>query len=82
MLEAIPLKPERRAQLVEFARQHGKDPAEALDEALAAYLEWQRQDFEEAVEGIQRGYEDVKAGRTRSAAGFLAELREKHGLPR
>lgn len=43
----IPLKPERRVQLEEYAQRHGQDPAAALDEALAAYLEWERQDFEE-----------------------------------
>ena len=79
-MDMIPLKPERRAQLEEYAQRHGQDPAAALDEALAAYLEWERQDFEEAVEGIRRGQEDVKAGRTRPAAEFLAEMRRKHGI--
>jgi hypothetical protein len=54
----------------------------ALDEALAAYLDWERQDFDEAVEGIRAGHEDVIAGRTRPAAEFLSELRRKHDLPR
>jgi predicted transcriptional regulator len=78
----IPLKPERQAQLEEYAQRRGQDPAIALDEALAAYLEWERQDFEEAVEGIRRGHEDVRAGRTRPAADFLSEMRQKHGIPR
>jgi predicted transcriptional regulator len=81
-MDMIPLKPERRAQLEEYAQRHGQDPAVALDEALAAYLEWERQDFEEAVEGIRRGHEGVRAGRTRPAAEFLAEMRRKHGIPR
>jgi predicted transcriptional regulator len=66
-MDTIPLKPERKAQLEEYAQRRGQDPAIALDEALAAYLEWERQDFEESVEGIRRGHEDVKAGRTRPA---------------
>ena len=70
------------AQLEEYAQRRGQDPATALDDALATYLEWERQDFEEAVVGIGQGYEDVKAGRTRSAAEFLAEVRQKHGIPR
>jgi predicted transcriptional regulator len=78
----IPLKPERRAQLEEYAERRGLEPAAALDDALAAYLEWERQDFAQAVEGVGRGYEDVKAGRTRPAAEFLADLRRKHDLPR
>jgi predicted transcriptional regulator len=81
-MDMIPLKPERKAQLEEYAQRRGQDPAAALDEALATYLEWARQDFAEAVEGIRHGYEAVKAGRTRPAADLLADLRQKHGIPR
>lgn len=80
-MDMIPLKPERRAQLEEYAKRRGQDPASALDEVLAAYLEWERQDFAEATEGIRRGYEDVKAGRTRPAAESLADMRRKHDIP-
>jgi hypothetical protein len=68
--------------LEEFARRRGKSPADALDEALANYLEWEQQDFEEAVQGIQQGYDDVKAGRTRPADKFIGDLGQKHGLSR
>lgn len=78
----IPFKPERKEQLDEYARRHGKDSVTALDDALAAYLEWERQDFEEATEGIRSGYEDLKAGRTRPAGELLASLRKKHDIPR
>ena len=81
-MKTIPLKPERQAELEEFARQRGKAPSDALDEAVGAYLEWERQDFEEAVQGIQQGYEDVKAARTRPVDEFLDELRGKHGFSR
>jgi predicted transcriptional regulator len=81
-MDMIPLKPERKAQLEEYAKRRGQDPAAALDDVLAAYLEWERQDLAEAVDGIRQGYEDVKAGRARPAAQFLAELRRKHDLPR
>jgi predicted transcriptional regulator len=81
-MDMIPLKPERRAQLEEYAQRHGQDAASALDEVLGAYLEWEQQDSEEAVEGVRRGYEDVKAGRTRPASEVLAEMRRKHDLPR
>jgi predicted transcriptional regulator len=81
-MEMMPLKPERKAQLEEYAKRRGQDPAAALDEALAAYLEWERQDFAEAVEGVGRGFEDLRAGRTRAATEFLADLRRKHDLPR
>lgn len=81
-MDMIPLKPERLAQLEEYAQRHGQDPAAALDDALATYLEWERQDSEEASAGIRQGYEDVRAGRTRLATEVLTELRRKHDLPR
>jgi len=81
-MNSIPLKPERQAQLEEYAQRRGQDPAVALDEALAAYLEWERQDFEEATAAIQRGHEDVLAGRTRPAHEVLSDLRRKYDIPR
>jgi predicted transcriptional regulator len=81
-MEMMPVKPERKAQLEEYAQRHGQDTTAALDEVLATYLEWERQDYEESVQAMRRGYEDVKAGRTRPTAEFLEELREKHGFPR
>jgi len=76
-MKTIPLKPERQVELEEFARRSGKTPADALDEALAAYLAWEREDQEGAVRSIQQGYDDVKAQRTRPAAEFLADMRRK-----
>ena len=48
----------------------------------SAFFEGELRDFEEAAEGIRRGYEDVRAGRRRPAKEFLQELRVKHDLPR
>jgi predicted transcriptional regulator len=76
-VDMIPLTPERKAQLEEYAKRRGQEPAAALDEALAAYLEWERQDFAEAVEGVGRGFEDLRAGRTKPATEFLADLRRE-----
>ena len=81
-MDMMPVKPERKAQLEEYAQRHGKDTIAALDDVLATYLDWERQDYQESVNAIRRGYDDVKAGRTRPAAEFLEELREKHGFPR
>ena len=36
----------------------------------------------EAIEGIQRGLADVKAGRTKSARQVFDRLRCKHAIPR
>lgn len=81
-MDMISLKPERKAQLEEYAQRLGQDPAAALDDALATYLEWELRDFGESVEGIRKGYEDVKAGRTRPALELLASLRRKRDIPR
>jgi predicted transcriptional regulator len=80
-MDMISLKPERRAQLEEYAKRRGQEPAAALDDVLATYLEWEQQDSAEAAAGIRRGYEDVKAGRTRPATEVLADMRRKHEIP-
>ena len=36
----------------------------------------------EAIEGIQRGLADVKAGRTKPARQVFERLRRKHAIPR
>ena len=79
-IETIPIRPELRARLEDYAKRHGQDPALALDDVLAAALDWESQDYQEAVEGVRRGIDDVNAGRTRSAAEFLAEVRRKYGF--
>ena len=81
-MDMIPLKPERKAQLEEYAKRRGQDPAAALDDALATYLEWERQDFEEAVQGIQHGFDDVKAGRVRPAEEFVSDIKRKYDTSR
>jgi predicted transcriptional regulator len=81
-MEMIPITAERKAQLEEYAQRRGQDTAAALDVALDEYLAWERQDYQEAVEGIRRGYEDLKAGRVQPIEEAFEELRVKHGLPR
>ena len=81
-METLPVKSERLAQLEDFARRRGKSTADALDDVLAEYLEWEREDYQEAVQAIRQGLEDVKAGRTKPAEQFLDEFARKHGLPR
>ncbi len=80
-MQTLPIKSERLAELEEFARRRGKSTADALDDVLAEYLEWERQDYQEALGAIRQGLEDVKAGRTRPADDFLDEFARKHGLP-
>ena len=81
-MDTLPVKPDRLAQLEEFARRRGKSTAAALDDALAEYLEWERQDYREALDAVRQGHEDVKAGRTAPADQFFDEFARKHGLSR
>jgi predicted transcriptional regulator len=81
-MDTLPVKSERLAQLEELARRRGKSTADALDDVLAEYLEWEREDYQETVQAIHQGLEDVKAGRTKPAEQFLDEFTRKHGLPR
>src|ERR1700686_1643153 len=55
-MDAVPLQPERDAQLKEFARRCGKDPGDGLDDDLAALFDAEYRDYEEAVDSIQGGY--------------------------
>jgi len=77
-----PAQDRTQGTLEEYAKQQGQDPPAALDDALAAYLEWEGQDFAEAAEGIRLGHEDMSDGKTRPAGEFLADLRRKHDIPR
>jgi hypothetical protein len=76
----VHLSPERQAQLNEYAIRHGRDAESALDEVLSAALEWERQDYLEAVEGVRQGHEDWKAGRVRSVEESFRKLGDRHGL--
>ena len=74
------LKPERCAELAAYAERQGKDLETALDELLEAQLQWERHEYNVAVQAALRGYEDVKLGRTKSQAEVYESLRRKHGL--
>ena len=73
-METLPIKSERLAELEEFARRRGKSPAEALDEALAEYLEWERQDYQETVQAVRQGVEDVLKGSGVRQTQHIAQL--------
>lgn len=81
-MEMMPMKPERKAQLDAYAERHGQDAVTALDDLLADYFEWEQEECREAVARIQRGYEDMKAGRVQPVEEFFEELGIEHGFPR
>lgn len=62
-------------------QRHGKDCAEVLDEVLADRFEDETRDYQEAVEGIRRGFSDLKSGRVQPADGVFERLRAKHAIP-
>ena len=78
--QSLTLKPERFAQLADYAERHDQDAATALDTALAEFFEWERQDHEETVAAVLAGNEDIEAGRTRPAEEVYQSLCLKHGL--
>jgi predicted transcriptional regulator len=82
LMEMMPVKPERKAQLEAYAERHGQDVVAALDQVLADYFDWEQQDYRDAVKGIQRGYDDLKAGRVQPLEEFFEDLRVEHGFPR
>lgn len=77
----ISLSPEVEARLREKAAQEGQDVSLVAAELLARILEWELQDSEEAIAGIQRGLDDFEAGRSRSFQEFAEEQRRKYNLP-
>ncbi len=66
----------------DYAKRHGQNINTALDGVLADALEWDRRDYDEAVEGIRKGFADLGAGRVRPSDEVFEALRLKHGLPR
>lgn len=80
-MQSLRIKPERAAQLEALAQQRGQDPAELADEALASWLAGEEAEYQDTVAAIRRAHEPVKAGRTRPAGEFFAELRRKYDLP-
>ena len=76
----VTLSPELEALLRDKAAQQGQDVSFVAAELLASILEWEKQDSVEAIQGIQKGLDDFKAGRFRSLQEFTEEQRHQHNL--
>jgi predicted transcriptional regulator len=72
-LETIPVKPERKAQLEEFARLHGRDPVEVADGGLGRYLDYEAWFSEQVDEGVAAADRDEFIGH--EAVGDLIRQR-------
>lgn len=80
-MDMMPVKPERKAQLEEYAQLHDQSPEEALDDLLADYFDTDQQEHDETVMALLAGNEDVQAGRTKPAEEVHEAIRRKYGLP-
>lgn len=81
MAIVVTLSPELEALLYDRAARQGQDVSLVASELLASVLEWEKQDSEEAIKGIQQGLDDFEAGRFRSFQKFAQEQRRKYNLP-
>ena len=80
MAIVVTLSPELEALLLDKATQRGQDVSLVASELLASVLEWEEQDSEEAIKGIQQGLDDFEAGQFRSFQDFAEEQRSKYTL--
>ena len=81
MTIVINLTPELEQQLRKKATHQGQDISLVAAELLASVLEWEAQDSEDAIKGIQQGLDDFEAGNFRSFDEFADEQRRKYNLP-
>ena len=80
MAIVVSLSPELEARLREKAAQQGQDISFVAAELLENILDWELQDSEAAIQGIQQGLEDFEAGRFSSFDDFSDEQRLKYNL--
>lgn len=80
MTIVVNLSPKLEALLRDRATQLGQDVSLVASELLASALEWEGQDLEQAIKGIQRGLDDFETGKFRSFEDFAEEQRRKYNL--
>lgn len=81
MAIVVSLTPELEARLREEAALQGQDISFVAAELLENILDWELQDSEAAIQGIQQGLEDFDAGRFCSFDDFADEQRRKYNRP-
>jgi predicted transcriptional regulator len=74
----ISLPPDLEAKLQAKAERQGQDIAVVAADLLSDMLEWDDDDTEAAIQGIQRGLEDFEAGRFRDFSDFAVEQQRKY----
>lgn len=81
MTIVVTLSPELEALLLDKAAQQCQDVSFVVSALLSSVLEWEIQDSEEAIKGIQQGLNNFEVGRSRSFQEFAEEQRQKYNLP-
>jgi len=76
----VTLSPELEALLRDKAARLDQNVDLVASQLLANALEWEVQDSQEAIKGIQQGLDDFEAGRFRSFDEFAEEQRRKYNL--
>ncbi|MBN4005813.1 hypothetical protein [Nostoc sp. LPT] len=77
----ITLSPELEALLRDKAARQDQDVSLVASELITSILEWEVQESEEAIKGIEQGLDDFEAGRFRSFHKFAQQQRRKYNLP-
>ncbi len=80
MALSVSLSPDIEAKLYAKAKQQGQDINTLAAELLTQLIEWEQQDTEEAIAGIQQGLDEFAAGRSRSFQEFVNEQQQKYNL--
>ncbi len=75
MTIVVSLSPELEARLHEKAAQQGQDVSLVASELLASVLEWEAQDLDNTIKGIQQGLDDFEIGKFRSFHEFATAQR-------
>ncbi|MBD2525271.1 hypothetical protein [Nostoc sp. FACHB-133] len=76
----IILSPELEALLRNKAARQDRDVSLVASELLTSVLEWEVQESEAAIKGIQQGLDDFEARQFRSFHEFAQEQRRKYNL--
>ncbi|NER45165.1 MAG: hypothetical protein F6J92_00265 [Symploca sp. SIO1A3] len=77
----VTLNPKLEALLRDKAFPQGQAIELVASKLLASVLEWEEQDLEETIKGVQQGLDDFEAGQFRSFQEFADEQRRKYNLP-
>lgn len=80
MTITLNLSPDLEAKLQDKALQQGKEVNQIITELLTTLLDWETEDTNEAIKGIQQGLNDFELGNYRSFDEFAEEQYKKYNL--